>query len=313
MSGILAMLAANIIWGAAPAIFKYVLDDTPPFTLAFIRFFGAGLIFLPFAIKRSSGLTIKQWGHIAFGSLWGIVIAISFFFLGLPLAPSINVHIISSLGPIALYFTSLFVLKEKAHPQVIRGMLVSLVGVLVIIAAPLFSGRSVTTSASYSTYSLLLGNLFFLISMCGSVLYAIHYKKVCKDVHPYFITCAQFFIGALMFAPLMMFEVSSGNTIQVDGKSWIGIVYGVFFASALAYFCHNYALARMDAQESGVYTYVMPVVGVVVAIPLLGEYPDVFFIVGAVCIAVGIWVSERHPHFHTVHKKANNHRHPKVH
>ena len=51
MSGILAILIANIIWGAAPPVFKYALEGIPPFILAFIRFFSASLIFLPFIFK----------------------------------------------------------------------------------------------------------------------------------------------------------------------------------------------------------------------------------------------------------------------
>ena len=47
--GILALITANIIWGAASPIFKFALQNISPFTLAFIRFYGATLILLPFA------------------------------------------------------------------------------------------------------------------------------------------------------------------------------------------------------------------------------------------------------------------------
>ena len=36
---ILAVIAANIIWGATPPIFKWALEEINPFTLAFFRFF----------------------------------------------------------------------------------------------------------------------------------------------------------------------------------------------------------------------------------------------------------------------------------
>jgi len=45
MPGILAIIIAEVIWGAAPPIFKYSLQEVPPFTLAFIRFFTASFIF----------------------------------------------------------------------------------------------------------------------------------------------------------------------------------------------------------------------------------------------------------------------------
>lgn len=48
---IIALIIANIIWGAASPIFKLALENIPPFTLAYIRFLGAALILAPFAFK----------------------------------------------------------------------------------------------------------------------------------------------------------------------------------------------------------------------------------------------------------------------
>ena len=47
MNPVIALIIANIIWGAAAPIFKLALTNIPPFTLGFIRFFFAGSILLP--------------------------------------------------------------------------------------------------------------------------------------------------------------------------------------------------------------------------------------------------------------------------
>jgi drug/metabolite transporter (DMT)-like permease len=83
-------------------------------------------------------------------------------------------------------------------------------------------------------------------------------------------------------------------------QSWIGVIYGVFFSSALAYFLHNYALSKLPANRVGVFTYLEPPVAVLIAIPLLGEYPDLFFIIGSALVFVGIYLSQRHPHFRKI-------------
>ena len=129
MSGILAIIIAEIIWGAAPPIFKFSLQGVPPFTLAFVRFFTASFIFMPFAYMRWKRLTTTQLVYILLGSLVGVVINVSAFFVGLELAPSINVHMISAAGPLVLYALSIIVLHEKPHAQVLRGMIFALVGV----------------------------------------------------------------------------------------------------------------------------------------------------------------------------------------
>ncbi len=61
MSPILALIITNIIWGAASPIFKFALQNIPPFTLAFIRFFFAGLLFLPFVFLFYQKLSLKRW------------------------------------------------------------------------------------------------------------------------------------------------------------------------------------------------------------------------------------------------------------
>src|SRR3989339_778870 len=229
MPGILAIIIAEVIWGAAPPIFKYSLQGVPPFTLAFIRFFTASFIFMPFAILRWKRLSTTQLVYILMGALSGVVINVSAFYVGLEIAPSINVHMISAAGPLVLYALSIIVLHEKPHAQILRGMMFALLGVLIIFLAPLFhQGFGNIQSAK----TMILGNFLFVI-------------------------------------PMMVREQQIWSFSSLTSAGWVGIIYGVFFSSALAYFLLNYALKRISAQEIGVYEYIKPIVAVVVAIPLL--------------------------------------------
>lgn len=301
MSGILAIIIAEIIWGAAPPIFKFSLQGVPPFTLAFIRFFTASFIFMPFAILRWKRLSTTQLVYILLGSLAGVVINVSAFFVGLELAPSINVHMISAAGPLVLYALSIFVLHEKPHAQVFRGMVFAFVGVLVIFLAPLF--RDGFNDGGGSVGSVLLGNFLFLIAMVGGVFYAVVNKKIIKTVDSSVIMSLQFFVGSVAFIPMMVRELQDWSFASLNNAGWVGIIYGIFFSSALAYFLLNYALKRISAQQIGVFEYMKPVIAVLVAIPLLAEFPDIYFIIGSILIFIGVYVSERHPHFQRVHTK----------
>ena len=133
MNPVLALIIANVIWGMASPIFKFALTNIPPFTLAFIRFFFAGLIFLPMAIKNWQRLSLKQFFEILLVGFFGITMNITFFFLGIVRTESINAPIIASSGPVFIYLLSIFFLREKPKSKVLAGMLVSLLGVLLII------------------------------------------------------------------------------------------------------------------------------------------------------------------------------------
>ena len=307
MSGTIAILIAYIIWGAAPPIFKFALTDIPPFTLAFIRFFIGGLFFIPFIIHTKSKLNGKYLMHIILSGIWGTSIAVAFFFLGLNLAPSINVHIIGSLGPLVLYILSLIILKEKPHPQIIKGMFICLLGAVFIVFAPIIKA-GITHDSSYSIPSYILGNLFYLLSMLGSVFMIIHTKKISGKVDTFTITGIQFFVGALSFLPFMLTELKSWSFSELTGISWVGILYGIFFSSVIAYIAHTYAISKISAQQIGVFSYIMPVIAVLVAIPLLHVYPDFFFIVGSIFVFIGMFISERHGHYRKIHAKIGSKR-----
>ncbi|MGH7245912.1 MAG: EamA family transporter, partial [Candidatus Levyibacteriota bacterium] len=81
-----------------------------------------------------------------------------------------------------------------------------------------------------------------------------------------------------------------------------GIVFGVFFSSLLAYYLYFWGLKHFLASETGIFSYVDPVVGVLIAIPLVHEYPNPIFLVGSFLIFFGIFLSENRIHYHPVHK-----------
>ena len=301
MSGIIAIIIAEVIWGAAPAIFKYSLQEIPPFTLAFIRFFGAAILLLPFALSHWKKLSGREWLYILLATLVGVFINISAFFVGLERAPSINVNMIGAIGPLVLYVLSVIILHEKPHAQVLKGMLIALIGVLVIFIAPLLYAGAYRPDGSAG--SVLFGNFLFVIAMLGAILYVVINKKIIKTIPIAELIFIQFFIGSLTFIPMMSNELQAWSFSSLTQSGWIGIIYGIFFASILGYVLFNYALKRISAQQMGIFEYIKPVIAVVVAIPLLGEIPDIYFYMGSVLIFVGVYISKSHPHYHAVHRK----------
>ncbi|MGB9707357.1 MAG: DMT family transporter, partial [Microgenomates group bacterium] len=193
MNGVLALIISNIIWGGASPIFKFALQNIPPFTLAFIRFFFAGLIFLPLAIKNFQRISFRRWTEIFLVGFFGIFINITFFFLGLKKTESINVPIIASSGPVFLYIFSILFLKEKPRFKVFSGMLISFLGVLIIVLSPLFfDGKKIL-------FGEVEGNFFILLATMGSVFQTLIGKDLLKKVNPYFVSAFSFLLSSFLF------------------------------------------------------------------------------------------------------------------
>lgn len=296
MNPILALIIANIIWGAASPIFKFALQNIPPFTLAFVRFFFAALIFLPFAIQKWQRMSFKDIVEICLGAFFGVTINITFFFMALPKTASINAPVIGSAGPVFLYLLSILFLKEKPSRKVILGMLVALVGVLIIILSPIFmdGGHIVTGEIE--------GNLFLVIATIGAIFHPLLYKNVLKKINLSQVITVGFLFSALTFLVFVPHELQNWSLASLNIHGWVGIVFGVLFSSALAYYLYDFGVSRIDVQEVGLFNYIDPVVAVLLAIPLLAEYPNLYFFLGTILVFGGIYLAERRVNYHPFHK-----------
>lgn len=294
---ILFLIIANIIWGAAAPIFKLALYDIPPFTLAFIRFFFASLLFLPFVFARWKKLTQSEWWAILASAFFGIAVHIGFFFLGLQNAPSINAPLILSSAPIFLFLGSVLFLREKLKLKVLFGMMVGLIGVILIVFYPLFFTGTMTINLQIK------GNIFFVIStISGMVIKPLLNKATMKRITTVQLTFLEFIFGALMFLPFAWRESVMWSVNQLHRDGWVGIIFGIFFSSALAYFLFNWAISKVQTQEVGIFYYIDPLAGLLLGMFLLSEYPNIYYGVGALFIFLGIFIAENRLHYHPLHR-----------
>lgn len=290
---ILAMVVANIIWGAASPIFKLSLQNIPPFSLAFLRFFLATIILFPFVHKDLHNFKkqVDNWKEIVGYALTGITINIIFFFLALRLTTSITAPIIGSAGPIALIIFGALFLNEKVTGRKIIGSAVSFLGVLLLIIEPIldkgFDGS-------------LIGNLFLVIATLGAVGQTIYGRRLAHKYPPLPLTFWAFFIGTLTFIPLAFPEIL--HFPQLDWRGILGIIYGAVFSSTIAYSLFAWGLSKIEASEAGLYFYLDPIVAIVIAYPLLGEKPSIPFLVGSVLVFAGILIAEKRLNYHPLHK-----------
>lgn len=289
---IIALIIANIIWGAAPPIFKWALTDIHPFTLAFLRFVLPVVIMYPF-VRGKLKVHPKDRFIVILIGFFGITVNILFLFLGLLQAPSINASLIASSAPIFLILYALFFLRhEKPKKKLILGSLIGLFGVLLVLVTPLFNHGNITA----------IGNLFYLIAMTGGVIAIIFVRKIMKRNTPEAITFWSLFVGAIGFIPFFLYEVSIyGFLPNISTQGILGLIYGVFFSSLIAYFFQTYALKYLAAADAGVFTYIDPVITILVAAPLLHEFPDTTFVAGAVFVLLGILLAEGRLHYHPFH------------
>lgn len=293
----LALLLANIIWGSGPPIFKWAFENVPTFTLAFLRYAIPILIMLIF-FRKYLKIDIKDLPILLLSGFFGITVNIAFYFVALHYTASINAAIIGSAAPAFLILGSMFFLKEHPTRKMLLGNLIGLTGILLIIVQPL---------AQTNSQSSLFGNFLLIISTLGAVINTIMAKEVIKKYHPITLVFWTFLVGTITFYPLFLRDVAlHGFLTNLNFQGIFGILYGSLFASLIAWFLFMWAIEYVTASDTSIFSYVQPLASIVIAVPLVHEYPNIFFIIGTLLVFVGIYIAEnhkKHPHIHHLMKR----------
>lgn len=292
-SPIFLTAAAAIIWGATAPIMKLTLVEIPPFSLAFIRMTLASVIMI-FFVYKSLQINKVDRIHFFWAALTGVTLNLSFFFFGLKLTQAINASFLVASVPIFTILAAHFYLREKITFRLSAGAAVAFAGVAVIIGKPQFANGSAQT----------LGNILLLFAAISWVSHEIIAKKLLKIYKPSVVAFYTMAIGAATLLPLSLFELFT-NPAWIQGvsiKGMLGLLYGIFFASLIAYWAWQKGLSKLEAGKASFFFYLNPVSGVILSMLLLGEKVSPALLFGGAAIAAGVFLAESHRRSHPLHR-----------
>lgn len=288
------ILVANLIWGASAPITKITLVEISPSTFLFLRMFMGTIILLPFAWVYRVKMTMHEQLFVFLSGFFGVFLNIILFYGGMPAIPSINAPMIGAIGPLMLALLARVLLKERLSSPKYIGMGLGFVGVLCISVLPILFPTATDVLGIQSVFgtSPLMGNIAMVLATLSGVLGVLFIKPI-THIPGHIIAFWQFAISSAFAFPLALSEGISTQIHAIGFNSAIGIVYAGLLSSVVAYTLYNQGLHRIAASESSLFSYISPIAAVVVAVPLLHEYPSRWFIIGSILVAFGVWVAER--------------------
>jgi drug/metabolite transporter (DMT)-like permease len=280
----LMLLITMTIWGSTFVVTKEVIDDVPPFTLAFVRVAIGALVLLPFALARSRAVrTPLPWKSIVAMGLLGVALYYALFNYSLRYTSASQGALVQSCIPAMTALVAVIWLRERASAQRWFGIVLSIAGVMLVFSNVSDSGAS----------AVLFGNaLMFLTVVCWGVYTSIA-KRSAEGADPVIVTTGIAAVGAVLLLPLAVTEIVSQGMPHVGARAWFAAIYLGAGASGLAYLLYNSALQHMDASEVGAYTNLIPIVGVILGIVVLHEPLSARAIAGGVVVLVGVWLTGR--------------------
>ncbi|MBL4758702.1 MAG: DMT family transporter [Rhizobiales bacterium] len=274
------------LWSGNWVIGRAFRADIPPITLAFLRWGSAFLFLLPFAwrgARRDWPIVRKHiWRILGMGAS-GAAIFHSFVYTGLHSTEAINGTLLNSMGPIIIVLIAWIVFGDTINRRQAIGIGVSFIGTIFLV-----SRGNLENILSLKINS---GDIWILSAMFFWGIYSVLLRNIPKNISG--ITLLIFTAAsAIMFlAPGVVFEYMLGYRVTFGLPVFAAISYIGIFATIIAYYCYNSAVARIGPNQTGIILYLLPVFGAVAAIVFLDETLKSYHLIGFAIILLGIFLA----------------------
>lgn len=288
----LYLILVVLIWGAAPSIIKFALNEISPFFFLFYRFVITVVLLTPFyLLSKGKGLKLSNIVPVTIASFLSSTATLGLLFYGTSLTTSLDASLISATSPIFIILAGVLFLNERITKREKAGILITILGTLVVAAQSFFETNQPQAPNT------LLGNLLIFASnivFAASVL--ISKRALRQNVSAFSLMYITFVIGLITIYPFAVKEVSSGEMIQkvlsLSFSAHVSIIYMAIFSGAIAYYLYQKAQKTIEASEAAVFLYLQPLVTAPVGILWLGEKVTPAFLIGSIIIALGVILAE---------------------
>lgn len=301
----LGLTIAYLIWGVNFVVVKLTLNEVPIMTMAFIRFFLASLLLLPFCLHdlRTNRIKVKHLPRLFLIGLLTVTFHIYLFYEGLSHTSAIDASVLSLVTPILSVIIGWSVAKEKIFSINILGTALGLIGALVIVGIPLVF----TSGFDLNIFS---GNFLIILSSLVFVAGAILSKKMLKIYSPLTLVFCSFVIGAITFlVPAGIDYLNNpGWVVKITVIGILGILYITLLSTICAFLLFEWAFNKVGLIKATLFQYIQPAISASLAVPLLGERVSYSFIIGTCLIILGVYwgtlgKEEHHHHYFKHHHK----------
>lgn len=279
---------APLAWAGNWVLARAVRTDMPPVALAYWRWVCALALIIAFALphlRRDWPVIRANWKILTVLSIFGISIFNTVAYIGLQYTPAINGMIYQSATPLMIAFLGFVVFGDRLTLIQAVGIVISTVGVMTVISRG--------EPQRLLDMELSAGDIWILTGFFFYAAYSILLRKR-PAIHWLSFLAITFLLGIVFLTPVYIWEIAQGRTFALTLPNLASIGYVGLFASVVAYICYNRGVELVGANRAGAFFHLVPLMGTVLAILLLGEELHLFHIVAFVLIIAGVTLATRY-------------------
>lgn len=284
------LLLMILIWGSNFSIVKVALRDFPEIPFNAMRMVTGTVVFLTALwVTRDKAnprppLTRTDWTQLFLLGFVGTFLY-QFCFVSSVRRTSVgNGSLIIGLSPIVIALMSAIVGHERIRPLRWAGVIMALLGLYFVVGHGVdFSGQT------------LRGDLLMLAGVLCWATYSVASQPILRRHSPLRVIALTFSVGATSYVLVMTPILFSVDWAAVSAFSWLLMFTSAVLALNVSYWIWYTGLQKLGGSRTSVYSYLTPIVAMIVAAIWLGEPISSNQVAGATAIFAGLLITRFTP------------------
>jgi drug/metabolite transporter (DMT)-like permease len=278
------LLLMILIWGSNFSIVKVALRDFPEIAFNAMRMIVGSAVFLGVIrftrTELHPKLTGRDWRELAFLGAIGTFLYQLCFVAGVGRTSVGNSSLIIGISPIAIAIMSSFAGHERIRPVRWLGVTIALFGLYLVV------GRGLDLSGD--TWR---GDALMMASVICWSTFSVASQPILKRHSPLIVIGLAFSIGGAMYVVTLLPWLLKVDWRAVSSFSWMLMLVSALLSLNLSYWIWYTGLKKLGGSRTSVYSYLTPIVAIIVAAIWLGEPVSSNQIAGAGAIFTGLLIT----------------------
>lgn len=281
------LVIATALWGGNFVVGRIMVSETPPFTLALLRWSMAlALLAVLFGrnVWRCRSLFLSRWKTVLFLAFTGVAGFNTLAYIAVQYTDSINAALMNSATPILIVAISYFSLRERLSLISAIGIIISMVGVFWIISRGSWN--------ALISFSFNKGDLWMLLAIFSWALYSVGMKKFAGVIPPNELFTVKAALAVIMLLPCSVIELIIRNkSVDLTLGTVTGVFYLGIFASIIAFSSWNKAVSLIGPSRSASFLNLIPLFSAIFATLFAGEQVRLYHFIGSILILIGVYAT----------------------
>lgn len=290
----LLMSLPPLLWAGNAVVGRLMVGSVAPLTLNFLRWVLAALIMLPWGWRLflDPGAIARRWKYLLLIGLLGVGSYNALQYLALVTSTPINVTLIAASSPVWMLAVGALLYREHPAGREIVGAVLSLGGVLLVVARGEFT--------ALANVRFVIGDLYVLIAIIAWAFYSWLLARPPLSMqapHRPDWGWAAFLLVQTLFgltgAGLAAGAEAALTHAPIHWNAWVvaALLYVAIGPSVIAYRCWGLGVTQAGPAVAAFFANLTPVFAAVMSALALGEAPRWFHAAAFALIAGGIVVS----------------------